>query len=44
MTAEQKAKMIKKIVTNSAVAPYADVKRNLDRAARQTRKALGVKL
>ena len=44
MTTEQKAQMIKKIVTNSAFAPYADVKRNLDRIAKQTRKALGVKL
>ena len=44
MTEIQKAKMIKKTVTNLTVVPYADVKKNLDRIARQTRKALGVKL
>lgn len=44
MTEEQKAKIIKKTVANLTVTPYADVKKNLDRIAKQTRKALGVKL
>ena len=44
MTDEQKTKMIKKIVTNLTFAPYTEVKKNLDRVAKQTRKALGVKL
>jgi hypothetical protein len=44
MTETQKAKMIKKLVTNMTIAPYAKVKKTLDLAAKQTRKALGVAL
>ena len=44
MTEEKKAKIIKKTVTNVTIMPYSDVKKNLDRIAKQTRKALGVKL
>ncbi|GBR72939.1 hypothetical protein NO1_0395 [Candidatus Termititenax aidoneus] len=44
MTYAQKAKIIKKIVTNITITPYATVKKNLDHAAKQTRKALGVSL